>query len=80
MMKVLVKKFKLKHDGKLYGAGSVVELSEKEATVLVASAPAEFEIMEVERPSAKRATRKKVVSVEDEVEGLPECDTKAMVQ
>ena len=46
MAKLLIKKFSLRHNGKNYGAGSVVELPDAEAMALADNAPAEFAIIE----------------------------------
>ncbi|MGM9529305.1 MAG: hypothetical protein ACI3XH_04825 [Phascolarctobacterium sp.] len=42
-MKLLVKKFSLRYDGKVYHAGQVVEMAPEEALALAKAAPLEFE-------------------------------------
>ncbi len=42
-MKLLVKKFSLRHNGKLYCAGQIAEMASEEALALAKAAPLEFE-------------------------------------
>ena len=46
-MKILVSKFNLKHEGKVYPAGSIVDLPTEIAMSLVQSAPKEFTYIDV---------------------------------
>lgn len=46
-MKIIILKFNLKHEGKLYPAGSIVELPETVAKALVEASPKEFAFIDV---------------------------------
>lgn len=52
-MKILVSKFNLKHEGKVYPAGSIVDLPTEIAMGLVQSAPKEFTYVDVPPAAVK---------------------------
>ena len=67
-MKILVQKFNLKHDGKIYPAGSVVDLPTETAMGLVQSAPKEFTYID------KPPVAKKAKELDDGAEGIKDED------
>lgn len=52
-MKILVSKFNLKHEGKVYPAGSIVDLPTEIAMGLVQSSPKEFTYVDVPPAAVK---------------------------
>lgn len=62
-MKILVNKFNLKHEGKFYPTGSIVDLPTEIAVDLVQSAPKEFTFIDV--PPAAVEDKELDASAED---------------
>ena len=62
-MKILVNKFNLKHEGKFYPTGSIVDLPTEIAVDLVQSAPKEFTFVDV--PPAAVEDKELDASAED---------------
>ena len=86
-MKVLVKKFSLRRNGKVYTVGDIVSMPDAEAEALVAASPDEFALV----GEAKQHKEAKPAAVVDETleqeeaeaeeeEGLPGFDPAALVR
>ena len=77
-MKLLVKKFSLKHNGTVYGVGQLVEMAPEEALALAKAAPLEFEAIAdtVEEKTAPAGSENGLQEQEKQAEGNPSNDEK----
>ena len=71
-MKIKVLQYNLMRDGKIYSAGSVVDLPEEEAKALVESAPKEFHFAEAALPEDSSGATAPLPNLPSGVTGVTE--------
>lgn len=71
-MKIKVLQYNLMRDGKIYPAGSVVDLPEEEAKALVVSAPKEFHFVEAALPEDSSGATAPLPNLPSGVTGVTE--------
>lgn len=71
-MKIKVLQYNLMRDGKIYSAGSVVDLPEEEAKALVESAPKEFHFAEAALPEESSGATAPLPNLPSGVTGVTE--------
>ena len=71
-MKIKVLQYNLMRDGKIYSAGSVVDLPEEEAKALVESAPKEFHFAEAALPEDSSGATASLPNLPSGVTGVTE--------
>lgn len=69
MAQLLVKKYSLKYNGKIYTVGSVVAMEHSIATALAKTAPAEFELLEAGKNEVLAPAESRQAVHEDEGAG-----------
>lgn len=81
-MRIKVKRFQLKYDGKIYKAGSFADLPFSLAEALVKRSPNNYELVQGSDLTVDTAavTAVKTVLAEDEFEAVPEFETMTVAQ